>query len=453
MNKTKIPFILNGILFLVTLFLSLITDWNPPRWTGYADPYDYLHQSMIPLDSREFYSPHSVNGFFPRPFTTPLFYKLAGSKPEVIVQMQKFIHSLATLFLAYALLLIVNRVWIRYLMLFSIYLLMSWWNILGWASQLLSESLSMSLLFCWIASFLLVWKKKNPVFILFHILITILFSFSRDTWPYIIILFYLLITVFTIFSRRSFFLKAFFLLTCSVILFFVQLNTVRVGHRHQLPLINTIAIRILSNPDYTAWFEVRRMPNVKILHPIYHRVDIALESERPKVWDIYANKDYNTFRDWTLSDGKQVYLKFMFSHPSYFFLFHETKQQIHRIFAYNMDYTPHIRGYSRVTEPIFPLFGIVSVSVFCVLLIILFFRKRDSILLFPVLLWLIFFSNVFLSYNADAMEVERHLFITMIAIQLIGFISLGLILDQVNTQSPSPSWKASSGRSSVLGMK
>jgi hypothetical protein len=38
--------------------------------------------------------------------------------------------------------------------------------------------------------------------------------------------------------------------------------------------------------------------------------------------------------------------------------------------------------------------------------------------------------------------VERHLFITMIAIQLIGFISLALFLDHVKTESPSPSWKA-----------
>jgi len=435
MQKAKIPFLLNGILFLVTLFLSLITDWNPPRWDGFADPHDYLHQSRIPLNSPEFYSPHQVNGFYPRPFTIPLFYKLAGSKPVVIVQMQKIIHSLSTLFLAYALLLIVNRLWIRYLILFSVYLLMSWWNILGWASQLLSESLSMSLLFCWIASFLLIWKKKNPYLILFHILITILFSFSRDTWPYIIILFYFLISVFTVFSRRSFLPKALLLLVFSVILFFVQMNTASVGRRHQLPLINTIAIRILHDPGYTAWFEVRRMPDIKILHPIYRHVDITVDSERPKVWDIYWNGNYNAFRNWTVTEGKQVYLKFMFSHPSYFFLFHETKQQVQRIFAYNLDYTPHLRGYSRLTEPFFPLFGTISVSVFCILLIVLFIRKRDPVLLFPVLLWLIFFANVFLSYNADAMEVERHLFITLIAVQLIGFISLALILDHVNTQS------------------
>jgi hypothetical protein len=439
MKKKRIPFAMNGCLFLVTLFLSLITDWNPPRWKDFSDPEDYLQQSKIPLSSREFYAPHQQGVFFPRAFTVPLFYRLAGSKPEVIIQMQKFLHSLATLLLAYALMLIVNRSWIRYLMLFSVYLLMSWWNILGWTAQLLSESLSMSLLFCWIASFLLVWKKKTLFFILFHVLVTVLFSFTRDTWPYIILLFYFLVSVYTALSRRSFFVKSIFLLTCSVILFFIQLNTARVGHRHRLPLINTIAVRILSNPDFTAWFLINGMPDVKTLHPIYRRVDVTVDSDRHKIWDLYWNRNYKEFSDWTVNKGRMVYTKFMLSHPSYFFLFHETKQQIQRIFAYNLWYTPDIRGYSRLSEPVFPLFRPFSASLFCILLVILFFRKREPVLLFPVLLWLIFFAHVFISYNADALEVERHLFITMIAVQLIGIISLGLILDHVNTKSPSPS--------------
>jgi hypothetical protein len=319
---------------------------------------------------------------------------------------------------------------------------MSWWNILGWTAQLLSESLTMSLLFIWIASFLLVWKKKNLLFLLFHILVMILFSFSRDTWPYILILFYFLVTVYTIFSHRSIFPKAFFLLSFAVILFFVQLNTAKVGQRHRLPLMNTLAVRILNNPDFTAWFEVRGMPEVKILHPVYRKVDVSIDSDRHKVWNLYWNKDYKAFSDWTIRDGRQVYMKFLLSHPGYFFLLHESKPQLRRILAYNLWYTPSLRGYSRITEPIFPFFGIISVSVFCLLLIFLFYRKRDPVLLFPVLLWLIFVANVFLSYNADALEVERHLFITMIAIQLIGFISLALFLDHVKTESPSPSWKA-----------
>lgn len=217
--------------------------------------------------------------------------------------------------------------------------------------------------------------------------------------------------------------------------------------------MNNIAVRVLSNPGYTAWFEIHGMPDVKILHPVYRRVDITVDSDRHKIWNLYWNQNYKAFSDWTVNEGRNEYMKFMLSHPSYFFLLHESKQQLQRIFAYNLWYTPEIRGYSRLAEPVFPFFGFISVTVFCILLIILYFRKRDPILFFPVLLWLIFFANVFLSYNADALEVERHLCITMIAVQLIGFVSLALILDHVNAQSPSPSWNDSPGRSSVLGMK
>jgi hypothetical protein len=439
MRKATIPYVLNVFLFILTLFLSLMTDWNPPKWKEFNDPGDYLQQSRIPLTSLEFYAPHQQGTFFPRPFTVPLFYKLAGSKPETIIQMQRVIHSLATLFLAFALLLIINRLWVQILMVFSIYVLMSWWNIIGWTAQLLSESLSVSLLLCWIASFLFIIEKKRWYFVLLHMLITILFSFTRDTWPYILLLFYFLIAGYTVFTKNLFFAKSMLLLCFSVILLFVQLMTANAGHRHRLPLMNTMAVRILPNPDYTAWFEVRGVPDVKKLHSVYRTIDINSDADRHKIWNLYWNKDYSAFNDWTLLKGRREYMNFMISHPSYFFLFHENKQQLKRIFATNLWYTPSLRGYSRLTEPVFPLFGPVSVTIFCVLLIFLYFRKKDPMLLFPVLLWLIFFANVFLTYNADALEVERHLFITMIGIQLVGIMAVGLIVDQVNTQSPSPS--------------
>jgi hypothetical protein len=427
----KFPYYLNIVLFTVSLFFSLITDWNPPKWKDFNDPDDYLKQSTIAVKSREFYAPHQTGTFFPRPFTVPLFYKLAGSQPEVIVQMQKFIHAMAAFFLAYALMLIVNRLWLKYLALFFVYLLMSWWNILGWASQLLSESLSMSLMFCWLASFLVLWKKRTLPLLLLHILITILFSFTRDTWPYIIVLFYFLILLFAIFCEKSFLTRAIFLLICSVILFFAQLNTARVGSRNRLPLMNTIAVRILTNPQYTAWFEVRGMPDIKTLHPIYRNIDVNIDQDRHKIWNLYWNHDYKAFSDWTISEGRTTYIKFLLTHPSYFFLFNETQPQLKRIFASPLWYTPCLRGYSKLTEPVFPLFGSISSSILGIILIILYFRKREPVILFPVLLWLIFFANVFLSYNADALEVERHLFITLIAIQLIGFISVPLILDNM----------------------
>jgi hypothetical protein len=37
--------------------------------------------------------------------------------------------------------------------------------------------------------------------------------------------------------------------------------------------------------------------------------------------------------------------------------------------------------------------------------------------------------NAVLSYNGDALEVDRHLYTTMILVQLIGFWSVALIWD------------------------
>jgi hypothetical protein len=39
--------------------------------------------------------------------------------------------------------------------------------------------------------------------------------------------------------------------------------------------------------------------------------------------------------------------------------------------------------------------------------------------------------NTILSYNADALEVERHLFITNILVQLIGFWAVAMIWDSL----------------------
>ena len=54
-------------------------------------------------------------------------------------------------------------------------------------------------------------------------------------------------------------------------------------------------------------------------------------------------------------------------------------------------------------------------------------RRRQQVLLAPVALALFTLLNVILSYNADALEVERHLFTTNILIQLTGFWAVALI--------------------------
>lgn len=59
---------------------------------------------------------------------------------------------------------------------------------------------------------------------------------------------------------------------------------------------------------------------------------------------------------------------------------------------------------------------------------LLFWKSKDMRFLLPPVLILLTTGNALLLYNADAMEVDRHLFITRILIELIGFISISLVL-------------------------
>jgi hypothetical protein len=77
------------------------------------------------------------------------------------------------------------------------------------------------------------------------------------------------------------------------------------------------------------------------------------------------------------------------------------------------------------------LFNLTALILFLVLLVLLFSKQRQQILLVPVYLAIVSAFNVLLSYNADTLEVERHLFITGIMIQFLSIVALTLILDNI----------------------
>lgn len=152
---------LNLTLFLFTLFCSLMIGLGPSIWQYYSDPYDYMHQSTLSLFDIEFYNPTKGAQYYPRPFTVPLFYKMANSNPDLIIVMQKFIHALSTFFFASVIILYLKNNVTKIIFLVGWYLFMTWWNISGWAHTILSESLSLSLMFMWFGTFLLFLKRKN----------------------------------------------------------------------------------------------------------------------------------------------------------------------------------------------------------------------------------------------------------------------------------------------------
>jgi len=420
----NLPNQINLILFIITLFLGLMVKIDAPAWLNYGDPWDYLRQSHESLLDETFYSPPLQSKYYPRPFTVPLMYKIASSDPEPIIQLQKFLHALCTFFLCYVVFLYIRKTQVKIIFAVLWYFLMSWWNIVGWTHALLSESLSITFMFFWIASFLLFMKKRNFISIIFHILITILFSFTRDSWPYIIVLFYLIYAVIAIFWDKKIRAGVISFLVVGCVIFWVQQKSAQIGQRYRLPVMNNIVYRILPDEEYLKWFTDRGMPCAEELTKKYS--NLAYFS---KIYSLYHDSTLTKFSDWVAADGKSIYSKFLITHPSKLLLLNEKPKDLKRIFAYNLHYTGPVRGYSWISQSVFPFFNTIAILLLNGILIFLFFKEKRLVWVFPTVLMIIFTANAFMLYVADSLEVERHLFITNIVIQFLGILIVTFILD------------------------
>ena len=396
-----------------------------------TDPYDYLLQSKISLLNKEFYFPHQNGSFSSRPFTVPLFYKLCGSDPDTIVQIQRFMLLCGAFFLLSAFFCFMEKESAKYILTLGVYLLVSWWNVLGWANLVLSESLSMAFLFFWLASFLVLYKNACWQWWLLHAVVAVLFSFTRDSWPYMIVAFYGAFCALWILFKQTGIKKYVGLLMLSLAIFFVQQYGAKVGLRSKLPVINSIVVRILPNVEYTQWFAEQGMPCAEKLQQNFGHLDVVPEEGQHKLWALYSDTAYQPFLNWVVEKGQPTYTRFLITHPSFLCLTHESPGQLSRIMSYNLFYIDEPRGYSAYAESLFPLFSTGIVAVLCIMLLMIFTQRRTPILFGPVFLALFTLLNAILSYNADALEVERHLFITNILVQLTGFWAMALIWDSL----------------------
>lgn len=433
--------LLNALIALTSIicfcfFCKVILNYPPPEpiWNLFGDPKDYLTQSGFSVWSKDFYMPAPAPGFTPRPFTVPLFYKIVGQDPYTIVWMQKVVYCASVFIVVNSVLCLLKQKLIRIAVLPFLYYFFTWWIIAGFTENLLSESLSMSLLFVWIASLILCIRFKNTYMLLLVVVVSTLFSFTRDTWPYIILLAHGLL--FIAFYKKDQRLKTYFLIlsTYSVLVFVIQSHTATVGERYKIPVYNTLVTRIVKNPEYAQWFKEKGMPLADSLLLNLHAVDPENRETIGKMYDSYTNPRYEPVCKWIMAEGKSAYMQFMVTHPSYFFLMDQTTAQTDRIFdTANHDYYLKATGYFAEIDLVFPYFSLKLLLSVNVLLLLLFFvwKPRNYWSLFPAFLMLLFLANVYLSYNADTFEVKRHLFITQVMIQLLSILSIAALADVI----------------------
>ncbi len=257
--------------------------------------------------------------------------------------------------------------------------------------------------------------------------VTVFFSFTRDTWPYLILMGFVSVAVFDAYhkqlSRHSIALVIF-----SVVLFVFQSHTVSVGKRSALPVFNTLAGRIVQNEDHLQWFVKEGMPQADQLRADFKGVAIDTQEGKQVLYKRYTDSTYTELFDWVKANGKNNYQKFLITHFQYLVLNDQSLTQLDRIFAYNhYGYYQGPQKFFHNADNVFPVFNLY-VTLFLVLACMFaWYKVRNIYLLFPAFIALILFANVYLSYNADTMEVERHLYITRIGTELVSFLSLGFL--------------------------
>lgn len=419
-------FVLIGI--IIFSFQLLIISNIAPVWDSFGDPGDYRFQSTKPFFSFDFLSPLPSKLHASRPFTTAFFYKIAESNPYKMIMVQKLTYVFCTIIFSYSFIYFIESFVLKIVSFYLLLFLFSWLNIVGWTNNILSEPTSNSLLFLWFAVLIFYIKQNNWLVTFLFCLVSLFFSFTRDSWPYIILLATIIILGGNLFFNKKDLLKNGVVLFFCFLLFIIQGKTSEIGERHKVPVFNNIVGRVSKSDEYLKWFENHGMPlSSKIKKDFkYENVD----SSRTFIYSKYFDSEYLPLMNWSVKEGKSVYLLFMVTHPSYFFLSDQSSKQINRIFCFNFyQYFINDSKPNDYTQTTFPAWDLHTTIILVLLLFLFSFYFKNALYAIPLLIAFLFLINALILYNADTMEVERHLYITQIIIQLLNIISFSLLIN------------------------
>lgn len=432
----------NGVfyLFVLVLFISIslvsINDaYYDNRWKLFPDSYDYLAQSKMDIFSVNFWFPEKTKGFYPRPFTVPLIYKIIGSDVSLIVIWQKVIHFLSAILLCISVSLFIKRQFLKYLLSAFICIVFCWWNILGWTQLILSESLSFSFIWIWVSS-LLFWVRFNTrLTFSLHLLSALLFLFTRDSWSYVLILFYVLGLVTAYLFAKNLLKPTLILLLTCCLAFIVQQKAIERGERQKMPIINNLVVRIIQDSSYLHYFTSKGMPMGEELRQEYHTIDFTNDENRILIYELYNSKKYEPLFDWVVKNGKSTYLKFMLAHPSYPLMLNESSVKMKSFFVRNLyQYTREPLGISQNVDSIFPVFSYLALFIFVILLALMNIKLKNLIYTILLVLYSVFVANALIIYNADSLETDRHLFNNSVLVEILGAVFFCFILDSLPVQ-------------------
>ena len=237
----------------------------------------------------------------------PLVYKLLGSDPNLIGIFQSGFSMLSWVVLAICVAGAVRVQWLKIVAFATTLVFSLSTDIVMWDWQVLSESISLSLLALFIASWLWLiqewhWGKAAIVLVIGFFL-----TFTRDTNAYVMLMVAGLLTSVGLTWRRQ---RRYILLAGIFLLFF----TVYYVYSNANPRIvynvyETLAVRVLPFPERTEYFAEQGMP---VTPAVLKRAGKPASSDN---WALDHDTELQEFRDWIRENGKSTYVQFLLSRP------------------------------------------------------------------------------------------------------------------------------------------
>ena len=244
----------------------------------------------------------------PRPWTTPLLYKLVGNAPQSIAIFQLFLSIACWGLLALSVAATLRSSWLKLIGFAGILLFSLSSEIIMWDGVILSDSISLSLMALWIACWL--WLARTWHFLNVALLIgvALFWSFARDTnaWIILVVASALLIGTAAGLLRTRFILVA----GALAIIFAANDYSANRGRRWVVAFINNVGLRILPVPERTEFFKQLGMPVTWVL------MDRAGKKAWHDDWAFLKNPKLGEFRRWLYESGKLSYVRFLLSHPA-----------------------------------------------------------------------------------------------------------------------------------------
>jgi len=421
------------LFFSILLFiLEYLASTANVQFDHVIDAVGYYYFSKVPFFSIDFW-------FGMRPVGYPIFIKLLGSNPNLVIAAQSLFYMVSwSLFSIY----LYTRARNKLFGLMSgvgILLIVIQPSISAWTHHVLTESLTFTFI-AWILMFLyefLINKKKKYIYFLLFTLV--FYSTIRDVNAYYVSTF---IIVFLILFFYRYINKYDLILASSIILFTFafsdytanhsrdtigdksltfQMESNTIAHRWLFPYMNLVGHRFLTNSELFDYMKKEGMP-----------INNTLLNNKNK-WGgpwWYSDPKLKKFREWVAKSGKSKYMKFLILHPSYTFgqiylnrykIFHykQKEQKRHLLQGYKTD---NIFTYSTIENEIFYkyLFFLTLIFVF---LSLVFTKNIFNVHTLPIIALLLpIMLLVVLTFHGDAMDVFRHTLIIPFLLKVTMFM-------------------------------